>query len=143
MVFTKLLLENALAIRSFNYGAASEPLLPKVARCIPVLSSRCIGKCTARVLKRSDWAHARPNYEENVKHAGYFSSYCCSVHESKREKNKNSVKGLKILLKTVIRPISQRSTTSVRNRHTFSADKDVQYRSVTPSVQWRMCCTDL
>ena len=29
MVFTKLLLENALAIRPCNYGAASEPLLPK------------------------------------------------------------------------------------------------------------------
>ena len=27
--------------------------LPKVARCIPVLSSRYVGKCAARVLKRS------------------------------------------------------------------------------------------
>ena len=45
MVFTKLLLENALAIRPCNYGAASEPLLLKVARCIPVLSLRYIGKC--------------------------------------------------------------------------------------------------
>ena len=53
MVFTKLLLENALTIRPCNYGAASEPLLPKVPRCIPVLSSRYIGKCAARVLKRS------------------------------------------------------------------------------------------
>ena len=53
MVFTKLFLENALAIRPCNYGAASEPLLLKVARCIPVLSSRHMGKCTARVLKRS------------------------------------------------------------------------------------------
>ena len=54
MVFTKLLLENALAIRPCNCEAASEPLLPKVARCIPVLPSRYIGKCAARVLKRSD-----------------------------------------------------------------------------------------
>ena len=34
--------------------AASEPLLPKVARCIPVLLSRDTGKCAARVLKHSD-----------------------------------------------------------------------------------------
>ena len=54
MVFTKLLLENALAIRPCNCEAASEPLLPRVARCIPVLSSRYIGKCAVRVLKRSD-----------------------------------------------------------------------------------------
>ena len=53
MVFSKLLLENALAIRPCSYGAASEPLLPKVARCIPVLSSCYTGKCAARVLKRS------------------------------------------------------------------------------------------
>ena len=53
MVFTKLLLENALPNRPCNCGAASELLLPKVARCIPVLSSRCMGKCAARVLKRS------------------------------------------------------------------------------------------
>ena len=53
MVFTKLLLENALAIRPCNCKAASEPLLPKVARCIPVLPSRYIGKCAARILKRS------------------------------------------------------------------------------------------
>ena len=53
MVFTKLLLEIALAIRPCNCQAASEPLLPKVARCIPVLPSRYIGKCATRVLKRS------------------------------------------------------------------------------------------
>ena len=53
MVFTKLLLGNDLAIRSCYYGAASEVLLPKVARCIIVLSSRYIGKYDARVLKRS------------------------------------------------------------------------------------------
>ena len=53
MVFTKLLLENALAIRPSHWEAASEPLLPKVARCIPVLLSRYIGKCAARVFKRS------------------------------------------------------------------------------------------
>ena len=51
MVFTKLLLENALAIRPCNCEAVSEPLLPKVARCIPFLPSRYIGKCAARVLK--------------------------------------------------------------------------------------------
>ena len=51
MVFKKLLLENALAIRTCSCEAASEPLLPKVARCIPVLPSRYIGKCTARVLR--------------------------------------------------------------------------------------------
>ena len=54
MVFTKLLLENALAVRPCNREAVLEPLLPKVARCLPVLSSRYIGKCAARVLKRSD-----------------------------------------------------------------------------------------
>ena len=43
MVFAKLLLENALIIRPCNYEAASEPLLLKVVRCIPVLSSRYIG----------------------------------------------------------------------------------------------------
>ena len=53
MVFTKLLLENALAIRPCDYEAASEPLLPKAARCIPVLSSCYVGKCAVRVLKRS------------------------------------------------------------------------------------------
>ena len=53
MVFTRLLLENALAIRPCNCEAASEPLLPKVARCIPVLSLRYVGKCAARVLKPS------------------------------------------------------------------------------------------
>ena len=59
MVLTKLLLENALAIRPCNCEAASEPLLPKVARCIPVFSSRYIGKCAARVLKRSDPTFSR------------------------------------------------------------------------------------
>ena len=39
-LFTKLFLENALAIRPYNCEAASEPLLPKFARCIPVLPSR-------------------------------------------------------------------------------------------------------
>ena len=53
MVFTKLLLENALAIGLCNCGAASEPLLPKVARYIPVLSSRYMGQCAASVLKCS------------------------------------------------------------------------------------------
>ena len=36
MVFTKLLLEKALAIRPYNCEAVSEPLLPTVAHCIPV-----------------------------------------------------------------------------------------------------------
>ena len=59
MVFTNLLLENAFAVRPCNcikvklVKVTSEPLLPKVARCIPVLPSRYIGKCAARVLKRS------------------------------------------------------------------------------------------
>ena len=44
MVFTKLLLENALAIRPCNCGAASKFFLPKVDYCIPVLSSRYAGK---------------------------------------------------------------------------------------------------
>ena len=51
---TKLLLENALAIRPCNCEAASEPLLPKVACCIPVLSFCDIGKCASRVLKCSE-----------------------------------------------------------------------------------------
>ena len=48
MVLTKLLLENALSIRPCNYKAALEPLLLKVARCIPVLSSRYVGKRAGR-----------------------------------------------------------------------------------------------
>ena len=63
MVFTKLLLENALAIRPCNCEAASEPLFPKVARCIPVLPSRYTGKCAARVLKRS--AQTNPRLRQN------------------------------------------------------------------------------
>ena len=58
MVFTKLCLENALAIRPCNCEAALEPLLPKVARCIPVLSSCYVGKCAAHVLKRSGRSHS-------------------------------------------------------------------------------------
>ena len=58
MVFTKLLLENALAIRPCNWEAASEPLLPKVALCMPVLPSSYIGKYAARVLKRSELPHS-------------------------------------------------------------------------------------
>ena len=50
MVFTKLLLQNILAIRPYNYEAASEPLLPKVARCIPVLLSRYT-RCLKNLLK--------------------------------------------------------------------------------------------
>ena len=53
VVFTKLLLENTLAVRPYNYEAVSEQHLPKVAHCIPVLRLGCIGKCAARVLMRS------------------------------------------------------------------------------------------
>ena len=53
MVFTRLSLKNALAVRLCDYRAVSEPLLPKVARRIPVLSSRYMGKCASRGLKRS------------------------------------------------------------------------------------------
>ena len=55
MVFTKLLLQNILAIRPYKYEAASELLLPEVTHCIPVVSLRCIGKCAVLVLKRSDY----------------------------------------------------------------------------------------
>ena len=69
MVFTKVLLENALAIRPCNCEAASEPLLPKVARCMPVNPSRYIGKCAARVLKRSGTTNSRvPEMERAKKH---------------------------------------------------------------------------
>ena len=62
MVFTKLLLETALATRPCNCEAVSEPLLPKVARCIPVLPSRYIGQCAAGVLKRSGYLYtSRPS----------------------------------------------------------------------------------
>ena len=66
MVFTKLLLENALAIRSCNWEAASEPHLPKVAHCIPVLPSRYIGKCATHVLKHSsaDPTGHLPNFRD-------------------------------------------------------------------------------
>ena len=60
MVFTKLLLENAFAIPPCNCEVVLKPLLPKAARCIPVLSSRCKEKCAIRVLKRSDKTHSLP-----------------------------------------------------------------------------------
>ena len=44
--------------------AASELLLPEVARCIPVLSSRHMGECAVRALGRSvsaEWAGALVN----------------------------------------------------------------------------------
>ena len=47
-------MQDTLAVRRYDHEAVSELLLPKVARCIPVLSSRYIGKYTARVLERSD-----------------------------------------------------------------------------------------
>ena len=40
MIFTKLLPENVLAVQPCNYEAVLEPFLPKVARCIPVLSKK-------------------------------------------------------------------------------------------------------
>ena len=52
MVSIKLLLENTLRIRPYNCEAASEPLLPKIARCMQVLSS--FEKCAERVLKGSE-----------------------------------------------------------------------------------------
>ena len=55
MVFNKMLLDNVLALRPCNCEAAPQPLLPKVARCIPVLSSCYTGERTALVLKRSAW----------------------------------------------------------------------------------------
>ena len=55
MVFTKLLLENALAIRPCNCEVVLEPFLPKVARCIPVLSSRYMGRPCFEAL----WTHDR------------------------------------------------------------------------------------
>ena len=39
------------AIKESNYEAASEPLLPNIARRIPILSSRYKGKCAARVFE--------------------------------------------------------------------------------------------
>ena len=48
--FTKLLLDNTLFVRLYNYEAVSLPYLPKVARYIPVLSSCQIGKSAALAL---------------------------------------------------------------------------------------------
>ena len=52
--FAKLLLQDTPTVRRYNYETASKPLLPTVACCISVLSSRYIGKCAAPVLKCSD-----------------------------------------------------------------------------------------
>ena len=52
---------------------AKQPLLPKVARCIPVLSSRYIDKCSARVLKRSDSTN---NLHENCRSKLVRSKVC-------------------------------------------------------------------
>ena len=57
--FRQLLLQDSLDVRRYDHEAASEPHLPKVACCIPVLSSRYIGKRAARVLKRSGCNHFR------------------------------------------------------------------------------------
>ena len=59
-------LKNALAIRPCNYEVASEPLLSKVAGCIPVLSSHYIGKCAAPVLKRSTYMHRKIEQHSNI-----------------------------------------------------------------------------
>ena len=72
MVFTKLMLENALAIRPCNYKAALELLLPKVASCIPVLSSCYTGKCAAHVLTRSAQSEAKTSNIPHQLYANYF-----------------------------------------------------------------------
>ena len=87
MVFTKLLLENASAIRPCNWEAASEPLLPKVARSIPVLPSRYIGKCAARVLKRSGLAAYKSqktsvNFEQKGNSTLIVLNYLISIVKS-------------------------------------------------------------
>ena len=58
MVFTKLLLENTLAVRPYNYEAASEPHLLKVVRCIPAPSLHYIGKCPVCVLMCLELLHS-------------------------------------------------------------------------------------
>ena len=50
----------------------SELLLPKVARCIPVLPSRYIGKCAARVLKRFGQMKSWPTPRQRVTHAHWI-----------------------------------------------------------------------
>ena len=50
----------------FNCEAALEPLFPRVARCIPVVPSRYIGKCVACVLKRSDLTLFIPGFLAGV-----------------------------------------------------------------------------
>ena len=52
MVFSKCLLENTLTVPPYNFEAASELDLLKVAPCILVLSSHHIGKCATRELMR-------------------------------------------------------------------------------------------
>ena len=109
MIFTKLLLENARAIRPCYCEPVLEPLLPKVARCIPVLLSRHIGKCAARVLKRSARTHPALNpIQAGVfwNHRGWrgaqcFSFICCPIITKLGMmvlKDKISQKTMKILL---------------------------------------------
>ena len=74
----QLLMENALAIRPCNYGAGSEPLLPRVARSIPVLSSHCIGKCSVGVLKRSGRPKADHVIFSENKYVTYLNTCCLS-----------------------------------------------------------------
>ena len=81
--FTKLLQRNALAVRPCNCEAVLEPLLPKVAHCIPFLSSHYIGNCTARVLKRSDstrfWTESAflcCHFREKLKKKLFFQFMC-------------------------------------------------------------------
>ena len=126
MVFTKLFLENALAIRPCTCEAASEPLLSKVARCIPVLLSRYTGKCAAHVLKRSG--------STDQSHDQYGGG--CAVQKSVCTLNQSHHR-------------YERDTSSVRRgppsvrRHTFSKEEGVHYMSVTPSAWWRVCITYL
>ena len=50
-----------------NFNRIPTEFLPKVARCIPVLPSRYIGKCAARVLKRSGIADVTFSYPVHTK----------------------------------------------------------------------------
>ena len=126
MVFTKLFLENALAIWTCNCEATSEPLLPNVARCIPVLPSRYIGKCAAHVLKRTgstDQSHHQYGGGCAVQNR------VCTLNQSHHRYKWDT-------------PSVRRRPPSVK-RYTFSKEEGVHYMSVTPSAWWRVCITYL
>ena len=114
MVFTKLLLENALAIRPWNCEAALEPFLPKVARCIPVLPSRYIGKCTARVLKRS---------------GSNFVSPHCWTNNVRQFDPSLSQPAIKFVLKPGLPPVGGGGR---GNKHLF--DKDARRFQIPPKI---------